>query len=197
MGRYIARVVRAIVVGALGFGGGIGLLVIIIFLVMKGDQSAFEYGVKWGFEIGMVFAILNVCVLLPLDLTMHLSRAKGPYKEIWELEQSRDVVFKGSIKEVMAACRKALLMVPYVHAVSDDSENLVARASTGPSWRSPGEELEVEIDPVAENQWRLRCVSRSRSKNVVYDYAKNYENVEAWQRVMNADIKARSGSQAV
>lgn len=190
MARYVARVIRALIVGTLGVGGGVGLLIIILFLTLKGDQNAFEYGVKWGMEIGIVFAVLMVGVLLPLDLSMHLSRAKTGYKEIWELEQVRDVEFKGTAKEVMAACRKALLAVPNVHAVSDDAENLVARATTGSSWRSPGEELEVEINPLAENKWQIKCVSRSKSRTVVFDYAKNYENVETWQKHLNQEIKA-------
>ncbi|MBC7996643.1 MAG: hypothetical protein IAF58_01795 [Leptolyngbya sp.] len=184
MSRYVARVIRAVVVGALGFGGGIGLLIIIIFLTLKGDQNAFEYGIRWGLGIGLVFATLMVALMLPLDLALHMFRAKGSHEEIWELEQTRELAFVGSGKEVMAACRKALLTVPYVHQVSDDMENLVAHASTGPSWRSPGEDLEVEINPISENNWQVKCVSRSRSKSVVFDYAKNFENVETWHRTI-------------
>ncbi len=183
MAQYIARIIRAIIVGALGFGGGIGLLIIIVFLTVKGDQNAFEYGVKWGLGIGMVFAILMVAVMLPLDLFLRMERAKGePHSQIWELEQTRELVYEGTSKEAMAACRRALLMVPYVHQVSDDTEHLTARASTGASWRSPGEDLEVEINPISENKWQVKCVSRSRSKSVVFDYAKNFENVETWFR---------------
>ncbi len=104
-----------------------------------------------------------------------MERAKGAHSQIWELEQTRELIYEGSSKEAMAACRRALLMVPYVHQVSDDTEHLTARASTGASWRSPGEDLEVEINPISENRWQVKCVSRSRSKNVVFDYAKNFE----------------------
>jgi hypothetical protein len=182
MAQYIARIIRAIVVGALGFGGGIGLLIIIVFLTVKGDQNAFEYGVKWGLAIGLVFAIFMVAVLLPLDLFLRMVRNKGEHSQVWELEQTRELTFEGTAREAMAACRKALLMVPYVHQVSDDTEHLTARASTGPSWRSPGEDLECEINPISENKWKVKCISRSRSKNVVFDYAKNFENVETWFR---------------
>lgn len=195
MAQYIARIIRAIIVGALGFGGGIGLLIIIIFLVVKGDQNAFEYGVKWGLEIGMVFAILMVAVLLPLDLFLRMNRAKGEHSQIWELEQVRELTYEGTAKEAMAACRKALLMVPYVHAVSDDTEHLTARASTGASWRSPGEDIEVEINPIAENKWQVKCVSRSRSKNVVFDYAKNFENVETWFKGIQESIEPPPSSE--
>ncbi len=182
MAQYVARIIRAIIVGAVGFGGGIGLMIIIIFLTIKGDQNAFEYGVKWGLEIGMVFAVLMVAVLLPLDLYSRMFRAKGDHSQLWELEQTRELVYEGTGKEAMAACRKALLLVPYVHQVSDDTEHLTARASTGASWRSPGEDLEVEINPISENKWQVKCISRSRSKSVVFDYAKNFENVETWMR---------------
>lgn len=189
--RYFARIVRAIIVSTLGVGGGVALLVIIFFLTLKGDQNAFEVGVRSGMSLGIVFAIFFVAVLLPLDVSARLFKGKG-YEEIWELEQTRNIVVEGTIKEVMADCRQALLMVPNVTAVSDDAEHLLARASTGTSWRSPGEEMEVEIDPISENRWRMRCISKSRSKNIVFDYAKNYENVETWQK----NLKLMASDQA-
>ncbi|MFX5983787.1 hypothetical protein ABTE79_19035, partial [Acinetobacter baumannii] len=85
-----------------------------------------------------MFAFILVAVLLPLDLTAHLFLAKGLYKEIWELEQERDVIVEGSLKEILQATRQSLLTVSYVKTVSDDVEHLMTRASTGPSWRSGG-----------------------------------------------------------
>lgn len=190
--RYFARIVRAMVVSTLGVGGGVALLVIIFFLTLKGDQNAFEIGVRSGMSLGIVFAVFFVAVLLPLDASARLFKGKG-YEEIWELEQTRNIVVEGTIKEVMADCRQALLMVPNVTSVSDDAEHLLARASTGPSWRSPGEEMEVEINPISEHRWAMKCVSKSRSKNIVFDYAKNYENVETWQK----NLKLVSSDQAV
>jgi hypothetical protein len=190
MSRYFARVVRALVVSTLGFGGGVGLLVMIFMLGIRHDQMAVQFGWKAGLIIGLLFAFLLVAVLLPLDLTAHLFLGKGLYKEIWELEQVRAVVVEGSLKEVLQATRQSLLLVPYVKSVSDDVEHLVTRASTGPSWRSAGEELEVELNPLKENTWKLKCTSRSRSKSVVFDYGKNFENVETWQRNLHGMLQS-------
>jgi hypothetical protein len=190
MSRYFARVVRALVVSTLGFGGGVGLLVMIVMLGIRHDQMAVQFGWKAGLIIGLLFAFVLVAVLLPLDLTAHLFLGKGLYKEIWELEQVRAVVVEGSLKEVLSATRQSLLLVPYVKSVSDDVEHLVTRASTGPSWRSAGEELEVELNPLKENTWKLKCTSRSRSKSVVFDYGKNFENVETWQRNLHGMLQS-------
>ncbi len=190
MSRYFARIVRALIVSTLGFGGGVGLLVMIFMLGIRHDQSAIQFAWKAGLIIGLLFAFVLVAVLLPLDLTAHLFLAKGLYKEIWELEQQRDVIVEGSLKEVLQATRQSLLMVPYVKSVSDDVEHLITRASTGPSWRSAGEDLEVELNPIKENTWKLKCVSRSRSKNVVFDYGKNFENVETWQRNLHTSLQS-------
>jgi len=190
MSRYFARVIRALVVSTLGFGGGVGLLVMIFMLGIRHDQMAVQFGWKAGLIIGLLFAFLLVAVLLPLDLTAHLFLGKGLYREIWELEQVRAVVVEGSLKEVLQATRQSLLLVPYVKSVSDDVEHLVTRASTGPSWRSAGEELEVELNPLKENTWKLKCTSRSRSKSVVFDYGKNFENVETWQRNLHGMLQS-------
>jgi hypothetical protein len=189
MQRYFGRVVRALIVSLFGFGGGVGLMVFIVTLVLKGDQHAFEYGLKAGIFCGMVFSVLLVGVLLPLDLTAHLFLAKGRYREIWELEQTRETVFEGSLKDTIATCRRALLAVPYVKAVFEDVEKLVVMASVGPSWRSGGEEVEVKISPIGEDKWQLRCISRSSSQPVLFDYGKNFDNVEAWLREMTSVAK--------
>src|SRR4030095_1866959 len=186
MQRYFARIVRALIVSLFGFGGGVGLLVVIIMLVVKGDQHAFEYGLKAGTFVGTVFAVLLVGVLLPLDLTAHMFLAKGRYREIWELEQTREVVFPGNLKDAMATCRRALLVVPYVKAVFEDGDRLIVLATVGTSWRSGGEEVEVKISSIADDKWQLRCTSRSTSGPVLFDYGKNFDNVECWLREMNS-----------
>lgn len=182
MERYFGRIMRALIVSLLGFGGGMGLLVFIVVLVIKGDARALEYAIKAGVLLGGIFAALFVGVMLPLDLAAKLFLAKGNYRELWELEQTSEITFKGPLKEAIAYCRQALLVVPHVKAITEDNENLVFNASVGTSWRSGGELVHVEIDPIAEHTWYLRCTSRSNSKSVLFDYGKNFENVEAWSR---------------
>jgi hypothetical protein len=55
--------------------------------------------------------------------------------------------------------------------------------------------MDVEINPQEEMKWHLRCLSKPRSSNMVFDYGKNFENVEAWKREFNAAmIKIKTGS---
>lgn len=190
MSRYIARIIRALIVSCIGFGGGVGLMVFIGALVMKGDQHAFQYGLKAGLLLGGIFAVLLVCVMLPLDLTARLFLSKTGYKEIWELEQCRDFEFEGPLKNAIAHCRQALLAVPNIGSVIEDAENLVIRASTGISWRSRGEQIDVEINPIAENKWQLKCTSRPPSSDIVFDYGKNFDNVECWLKEMSSPTNA-------
>ena len=120
MQRYFARIVRALIISCIGFGGGTGLMVFIAALVLKGDQHAFQFGLNAGLLIGGIFAVLLVGVLLPLDITAHLFHAKGRYNELWELEQSREMIFEGPLRDAVSSCREALLAVPYIKAVSED-----------------------------------------------------------------------------
>ncbi|MBX9939558.1 MAG: hypothetical protein LCH63_07785 [Candidatus Melainabacteria bacterium] len=177
---YILRVLRAMLVSSLGFGGGIGLLVLIVILTSRNEPNAFWYGINVGLSLGAMFAVFMVAVLLPLDLSRHIFLSKGDKKQLWELEQTRELEVTGSAKQVLHACRQALLVVPYVNSVSDDVENLITRATASVSWRSAGEDMEVEITPKAPNQWLVKVVSKPRNKKVVFDYAKNFENVETF-----------------
>ena len=182
MQRYFARIVRAVVVCTLGFGGGAGLFFFIFCVIFSGSPNAFEMSWKAGLIVGLIFSSIIVGILLPMDLSAHLFLRKGLYREVWELEQTREVELDGTNKEVVSACRQALLVVPYITNVSDDTEHLITRAATGTSWRSAGEELEVEINPISATRWLLKCTSKSKGKNVLFDYGKNYENVETWRK---------------
>ncbi len=182
MQRYIGRIIRALIVSTLGFGGGTGLLIFIAMLVMRGYEQAFQYGLHAGLILGGIFGFMLVGVLLPLDLSAHLFHKKGNYKELWELEQAREVSIEGSFKDVVALCRKALLSVPYITTVTEDLESMSLKGSVGTSWRSFGEKMEVKIAPASDNRWNVRCTSVSPSKNVVFDYGKNFDNVETWLR---------------
>lgn len=131
-----------------------------------------------------------------MDLSAHLFLRKGLYREVWELEQTREVELDGTNKEVVSACRQALLVVPYITNVSDDTEHLITRAATGTSWRSAGEELEVEINPISATRWLLKCTSKSKGKNVLFDYGKNYENVETWRKHLLKQMAENTDNQA-
>lgn len=182
MQRYFARIVRAVIVCTLGFGGGAGLFFFICCVIFSGAPNAFDLAWKAGLIVGLLFSVIIVGILLPMDLSAHLFVSKGAYREVWELEQTREIEVEGTNKEIVSACRQALLVVPYITNVSDDTEHLITRATTGASWRSAGEELEVEINPVNATHWSLKCTSKSKGKNVLFDYGKNYENVETWRK---------------
>lgn len=190
MRRYIFRTLRALVITTLGVGGGVALFAMIVIILVKNGPDAFSHALRWGMAIGFVYAILFVAVLLPLDMFGRMFLSKGIYNDVWELEQVREVKLSGTSKEVLAACREALLQVSYVKSVSDDSEHLITRALCGNSLRSPGEEIEVEINPIAENTWIARCTSKPRSKNDLFDYGKNFENVETWVGKVKASGRA-------
>jgi len=188
MALYIKRLLRALLVSGLGFGGGVGLLAFIFALVLGGAPDV-RYALKIAVFFGLLFSILFVLVMMLLDLTVKLYLARGFTEGVWELEQTRELQLEGKIKHVTSACRQALLSVPNVTNVIDDLEHLRVRAQTGASWRSPGEEIEVEINPLNESHWRLRCVSKPRSPKVIFDYGKNFENVEIWRRQTPAELK--------
>jgi hypothetical protein len=189
MQRYFARVVRAIIVSVLGFGGGIGLMTFIAAIVLTGkQQGAIMIGLIAAAGVGSVFAIIFAFVLLLSDLTPRVFRSGSKIRrdEIWELEQTREYMVHGTARDAKRFCREALLAVPNVNSIlePEDSEDVI-RASIGRSWRSAGENMECQIVPRDQEYSLITCSSRCITPEVQFDYAKNFENVEAWLRMMN------------
>lgn len=183
---YLLRLLRIALVSTLGFGGGVGLLVFIVVMTSKGPEHAAQYGLIAGGVIGIIFTILFFCVMMPLDLIARLFVAKGKKARdtvgLLENEQAREINLKGTSKHVHFICRQALLAIPGVNDVHDDMANGAMTASTSASWRSAGEKLEVQIRKMDAGQFNLRCISQPAMKNVVFDYGKNFDNVEVWQK---------------
>lgn len=178
--RYFLRTLRALVISTLGIGGGVALFAMIVFIIGHNGPEAFQHALKSGMMVGLVYATFLLAVLLPLDLFSRTFLSKGVYKDVWELEQVREIQIHGTAKEVLAISRRAILKIGNIKSVSDDSEHLLTRALTGSSLRSPGEEIEVEINPLAENVWSAKCMSKPRSRACLFDYGKNFENVQTW-----------------
>ena len=189
MFEYLRRLMRVALVSMLGFGGGVALLLFIFIVVIKGEHNVVQ-ALLGGLLLGICFSLILTFVMVLLDLTARLFIAKGVTSSFWDLEQKRELVFDGSVKQIVAACRQALLAVPNVSSVSDDMTNLTAKALTGASWRSPGEEMLVQISPLGETQCQVNCISRCKSPKAIFDYGKNFENIETWQRRMDAELKA-------
>lgn len=182
MAQYFARIVRALIVAFLGFGGGVGLLTMIVVLAMAApgqNAEALHLGLKAAIVAGLGFGAFLAILLLLTDLTSRLFVARGDYAEIWELVQHREREFTGNLSEVKKYCREALLAVSNIKAVTDNDEYSMT-ASIGASWKSPGEQMDVNIKQLDENRWLVTCESRCLAANVAFDYAKNFENVETW-----------------
>ena len=193
--RYFARVVRALIVSSLGFGGGIGLLTFIAIIVNTGRQDALSIALQAGVVIGIGFGIVCAAVLLLSDLSSRLAVADGAYSEIWELEQKRIIQVKGTVRDARTLARNALQAVPNVKAVADEDDEMRIRASVGPTWKSPGEQLHVVITQDSEDLWSVACTSSCLSSNIAFDYGKNFENVESWAKSMRALMA--EGAQAI
>jgi hypothetical protein len=189
MGQYFARVIRALVVAVLGFGGGIGLMIFIAALITsRGKQASVVYAFGAALVLGFAFAVIGALVLLLTDLTSRLFAAKGHHHEIWELVQVRSLDFEGELRDLKHCCRQGLLSVPHVKSVTDADEYKID-ASVGLSWRSPGEHIEVSIAAPEPGKWRATCTSRCLAAYIAFDYAKNFENVETWLKSTQACLK--------
>lgn len=189
MQRYFARVVRAIIVSVLGFGGGIGLMTFIAAIVLTGNQSgAIMIGLVAAAGVGSVFAVIFAMVLLLSDLTPRMFHSGSNVKrdEIWELEQKREFMLHGTVRDAKRYCREALLAVPNINSIHEADETAgMIKASVGRSWRSAGEEMECHIIPRDAEYALITCSSHCITPEVQFDYAKNFENVETWLRIMN------------
>jgi hypothetical protein len=193
MGRYFSRIVRTLFVALFGVGGGVGLMTFIFFTIYSDQQTAVEQGLKAALVIGLSFGTLLATVMILTDLTMRLTVSAGRKEdEVWELEQARQIEMRGTLKEVKRHCREALMAVPNLMSVLEDSSETAMTASIGRSWRSSGEVVQVTIVPVEEGVFKVTCTSHCVQKQVGFDYAKNFENVETWLAHISRDSSLSS-----
>lgn len=186
MARYLRRILKVIFVALFGFGGGVGLMTFIALVLYSDQQTALELGLRSGLVIGLSFGTIIATALVLSDLTMRLTVSGGsPKDELWELDQTRTLELEGSLKDIKQHSRQALLAVPNLKSISEGAEECVLRATTGRSWRSPGEEVRVEIVAGTEGKFKVTCHSCCIQKQVGFDYAKNFENVETWLKHMH------------
>ena len=182
--RYFARIIRAVVVSSLGFGGGIGLLVFITFVVLTGKSpNVLPIALKFACIFGIGFGFVLALLLLLSDLSGRLYAAKGLHGEVWELNQTREVELQGTLREVRAWGRTAFQEVPNIKSVVDEENECMMKASVGRSWKSPGEDMHLLITPMdSPTKWKVTVSSTCVSPLVAFDYGKNFENVESWLR---------------
>jgi hypothetical protein len=196
MAHYLSRLFTAALVSSLGVGGGAGLLVFIVLLIGKGNQHAIEYALVVGGTVGLVFSAIILGIMMPLDLMIRWSLVRGQDNQettaILEYEQSRQLTLRGSEKKIHFACRQALLSIPGVKNVHDDVANSKISATTGTNWRCPGEIIEVLIQKCGPEEFVLNCMSRPAIDKVVFDYGKNFENVELWKKRTQEFMRAGS-----
>lgn len=185
MGRYLGRIMKTLLFALLGVGGGVGLMTFIALTLYSDQQAAVEMGLRSALVIGLSFGVIVAAALVLTDLTMRLSISNGPRDELWELEQTREIEVHGTVRDVKRYCREALMAVPNLKSVLEDSKDLTLKASVGKSWRSPGEQVEVQIVPLSEHKFLVRCSSHCVQKQIAFDYAKNFENVETWLKHMS------------
>lgn len=197
MQAYFIRLLRIAIVSTLGFGGGIGLLVFIFIITTKGNEHAAEYGAIAGSLFGILFTALVFCVMMPLDLLLRSFIARGKeteYGSILDNKQIRELTLRGNNKHAHYVGRQALLAVPGVKNVHDNATIGTITASTNASWRSAGEKLEVSVKKKDSGQYILRCTSQPSMKNIVFDYGKNFDNVEIWKNNAKEIMMARFDS---
>lgn len=194
--KYLFRLCTIALVSTLGVGGGVGLLVFIVVLAGKGDQHAWQYGLITGAITGLISTAVFFGIMMPLDLLFRWSVARNRKtngrQAILENEQMRELILFGSTQKIHFACRQALLSIPGIKNVHDDAAQAKISATTGASWRCPGEIIEVEIMKEDAEKYLLRCLSRPAINKVVFDYGKNFENVEMWKERTQEFMKATS-----
>lgn len=197
MQEYLRRAVFALLLASIGFGSAIGIVIYVIKAINGADLDEGTGALKASFIAGGAFGFVLGIFMLSVDIFARIravSKNKFQEKEIWNLEQKRSLHIHAnlaSFKEIQQLCRQGLLAIPQVRSVAErEIENgIILQATVGASWRSPGEQVTVKVSPQPDNSIELTCTSCSLSPTIVFDYAKNFENVEIWSNILNSIVK--------
>ena len=192
--KYFFHILNFAIISCLGFGGGIALMRY-IFLTVNNQGSLIEFfnSLKIGFFLGIVFSVFLILILFLLDISSRLFIVKDKNsnnsQSIWDIEQCREIELSGSLNEVLNIARQALMEITSIRKINQDNKTQSIEAVTNVTWRSFGEIITISVESKADNTWLLKCTSKCKNKNVLFDYAKNFENVETWLNEVNLLIK--------
>lgn len=142
-----------------------------------------RFGVSYrtGFTLsllfGVVFGAFMVIVLGVMDYGYKRKLLRRYGRVEHGVRQKREFLVDGEYEQI---CRRSeeILLTLSVEAVSFDEANGLLSGRVRPTFRSFGEQVSVQLEPISEQQTKVVVESKPRVRMTAIDYGKNFENVE-------------------
>jgi hypothetical protein len=166
-----------------------------IFIIIKssifvGLISSFLFGIfrlikvssVIGFLDGAIFGLLLAIVLVSLIFCLDFFQRVKNYQKYkifdFAVNQERKIIIKGEYNEIYTKLCDAVKCYSKFIIYNEDCENGIISARAKGSWRSFGEDIKIEITKGSAGKFYVNIVSRPKVFLTMFDYSKNFENVE-------------------
>ena len=152
------------------------VMAIIAAVFARLRMCALDEVIKISIKAGLISAAI-FSSLVVLDILATLKYGKDPEK--LKLHQNRNLVINMTYDEGFVLIEKIVSGMGINRKRVDKGRGII-RATTGVTWKSFGEKIEVKIDSIDSNTLSIKVKSRPRICANMIDYGKNYENVKTF-----------------
>jgi hypothetical protein len=167
---YLLVIFKAVILVIVGGG--------LIFGLFQSIKKASYHGFIDGIEFGSLLALTAIPIIVVIDLMQRL-KCYLNYK-IFDLgiEQERRFLIEDDYMPVFNRLQEVLDHLKRIDCHQQDIENGHIQAVARPSWRSFGENIDIELSKASKDKVVAVLSSKPRMSLTMIDYGKNLENVE-------------------
>jgi hypothetical protein len=168
--KYILRILFAFIIGALAFG--------VLFGTFLSIMNASLEGFALGLFVGAIWALLVFAVFLPLDVFEKVKCYRKYGFIDFRVRQQRTVRIDGDCITILDTLQRVFQSHKTIHLRKKDTKRGIIEAEVGRSWRSFGEKMTVTLNWNQGNKVSVTVSSRPKIPATMFDFSKNFENVE-------------------
>jgi hypothetical protein len=152
--------------------------VVVVLNVLMVIAGAFTLFYKPSWDIFLSLAFFVACGYV--NIRFLRLRWSGPGSAISQrstISREATLTVQGSYDEVMQKCIEALRKMK-VRVTAIDSKTGAVEAKTGPTWRSWGEIITIQISESGSGEYAVHTKSRARLEGTLSDWGKSASNVD-------------------
>ena len=157
-----------------------GLLTVIMDLIFGDKLSIWEFlfsAIFFGFFMSLILVSISISRLKKMGM-------KDISDEDLAVKQKREIVSTFNIPEIIERLKKDEKTGKMKLKMLENGIQL----STGVSWESWGEVINIIQIPNGENKYKYQIISKPKLSTTIIDYGKNFENVKRIKKILEDTV---------
>ncbi len=161
-------------------GFNFGLLTVIMDLILGNKLSI------WGFlSAALFFGVFMSLILVSISISrLKKMGLKDFSDEDLAMKQKREIVSALNIPEIVERLKKDEKTGKMKLQMLENGIQL----SSGVSWESWGEIINIIQIPIEENKYKYQIISKPKLSTTIIDYGKDFENVNRIKKILEDTV---------